>query len=142
MDRSTDKLLRVSLRQLEYFVAVSNAQSFRRAAEKLGVSQPTLTAQIASLEQALGVRLFERGRTGTIQSPVGRELVRDARRVLEVLEGFLDRAHSLTNGPGGTYRLGVTRTVGPYLLPHILPTLHREYGDLKFYVREDAPAAL
>ena len=142
MDAPTERPLRVSLRQLEYFVAVSNAQSFRRAAQNLGVSQPTLTAQIASLEQALGVRLFERGRSGTIHSPIGRELVRDARRVLEGVEGFLDRAHTLTRGPGGTYRLGVTRTVGPYLLPHILPTLHREYGDVKFYVREDFPAAL
>jgi len=142
METPLDPSQRISLRQLQYFVAVSNAQSFRRAAEKLGVSQPTLTAQIASLEQALGVRLFERGRSGTIQSPIGRELVRDARRVLEELDGFLERAHALTHGPGGTYRLGVTRTVGPYLMPRILPTLHREYGDVKFYVREDAPAPL
>lgn len=142
MEAPLNRSQRISLRQLEYFVAVSNARSFRRAAEKLGVSQPTLTAQIATLEQALGVRLFERGRGGTIQSPVGRELVRDARRVLEELDGFLERAHALTHGPGGTYRLGVTRTVGPYLLPHLLPTLHREYGDVKFYVREDGPAPL
>jgi len=142
MDAPIDRSRRISVRQLEYFVAVSNASSFRRAADQLGVSQPTLTAQIASLEQALGVRLFERGRSGTIQSPIGRELVRDARRVLEELEGFVDRAHALARGPGGTYRLGVTRTVGPYLLPHILPTLHREYGDVKFVVREDVPAAL
>lgn len=138
----TEKSTRISLRQLEYFVAVTNAGSFRRAAERLGVSQPTLTAQIASLEQAIGLRLFERSRTGTVQSPDGRELTRDARRVLEALEGFLEHAHSLARGPGGTYRLGVTRTVGPYLLPQVLPTLHREYADVKFYVREDAPAAL
>lgn len=142
MDAPVDRSRRISLRQIEYFVAVSNARSFRRAAEQLGVSQPTLTAQIASLEQALGVRLFERGRRGTIQSAIGRELVRDARRVIEELDGFVDRAHALAHGPGGTYRLGVPRTVGPYLLPHILPTLHREYADVKFIVREDAPAAL
>jgi LysR family transcriptional regulator, hydrogen peroxide-inducible genes activator len=137
-----EKPPRVSLRQLEYFVAVSQSHSFRRAAEKLGVSQPTLTSQIASLEQAIGARLFERGRSGTIQSPVGRELLRDARRVLEEFEGFLDRAHALTEGPGGTYRLGVARTVGPYLLPHILPSIHRDYSAVKFYVREDVPNAL
>src|SRR5690606_3021984 len=93
-------------------------------------------------EDSLGIRLFERGRSGTIQSPAGRELVRDARRVLEEFGGFLDRAHALTHGPGGTFRLGVTRTLGPYLLPHILPTLHREYSEVKFYVREDFPAGL
>lgn len=133
---------RVSLRQLEYFVAVAQNRSFRRAAEKLGVSQPTLTAQIAALEQSIGARLFERHRSGTMQSPVGRELLRDARRVLEEFEGFIDRVHALTSGPGGTYRLGVARTVGPYMLPHVLPTIHREYASVKFHVREDVPGAL
>lgn len=137
-----DKPQRVSLRQLEYFVAVAQHRSFRRAAERLGVSQPTLTAQIATLEQAIGARLFERGRSGTIQSAIGRELLRDARRVLEEFDGFLDRVHALTSGPGGTYRLGVGRTIGPYLLPHILPTLHREFAEVKFHVREDVPSAL
>lgn len=133
---------RTTLRQLEYFVAVAQTESFRRAAERLGVSQPTLTSQIATLEEAIGARLFERGRGGTLLSAVGRELVRDARRVLEELDGFLERAHELTEGPGGTYRLGVARTVGPYLLPHVLPSIHRSYAALKFYVREDAPHAL
>src|SRR5690606_34306914 len=142
MNEVSDKSQRVSLRQLEYFVAVAQSRSFRRAAEKLGVSQPTLTAQIATLEQSIGARLFERGRSGTIQSPIGRELLRDARRVLEEFEGFIDRVHALTSGPGGTYRLGVARTVGPDLLPHILPAIHREYAAVMFHVREDMPGAL
>lgn len=142
MGESSDKGPRVSFRQLEYFVAVAQSRSFRRAAEKLGVSQPTLTAQIASLEQAIDARLFERGRSGTMLSAIGRELLRDARRVLEELDSFLERVHSLTSGPGGTYRLGVSPTVGPYLLPHLLPTIHRDYAAVKFHVREDFPGAL
>lgn len=137
-----EKRPKVSLRQLEYFVAVAESSSFRRAADRLGVSQPTLTAQIAGLEQSLGGALFERSRAGTMQSPMGRELLRYARSVLEEFQGLVDHATSLTSGPAGTYRFGVTPTTGPYLLPQILPDLHREYTSLKFYVREGMPRSL
>jgi LysR family hydrogen peroxide-inducible transcriptional activator len=132
----------ISLRQLEYFIAVAESGSFRRAAAKLHVSQPTLTAQIASMEQALGGKLFERNRLGTTQSALGRDLLRHARRVIEEFRGFVDSATSLVDRPAGTYRLGVTPTMGPYLLPQILPEIHREYSALKFYVREGLPRAL
>ncbi|MFO7285656.1 MAG: hydrogen peroxide-inducible genes activator [Gammaproteobacteria bacterium] len=141
MPTSGDKP-RITLRQLEYFVAVAETRSFRRAAERLGVSQPTLTSQIANLENAIGARLFERGRGGTFLGTLGRELVRDARRVLEELDGLVERAQSLSRGPGGTFRLGVPKTVGPYLLPHVLPEIHRAYSAVRFYVREDPPHVL
>jgi LysR family hydrogen peroxide-inducible transcriptional activator len=132
----------VSLRQLEYFIAVTECGSFRRAAEKLRVSQPTLTAQIASMEKSLGAKLFERNRMGTTQSSLGRELVRHARRVVEEYRGLIDSAASLVGGPAGTFRFGVTPTLGPYLLPHVLPEIHREYAGLKFYLREGLPRTL
>jgi len=126
-----------SLRQLEYFLAVADCASFRRAAERLGISQPTLTAQISALEKLLGVRLFERSRSGTRLAPVGRELLANARRVIEEVDGFVEVADTVRNGPGGTYRLGVPPTLGPYLLPYLLPDLHRQYANLRLYVRED-----
>jgi LysR family hydrogen peroxide-inducible transcriptional activator len=132
----------VSLRQLEYFIAVAESGSFRRAAEKLRVSQPTLTAQIASMEISLGARLFERDRTGTAQSTLGRELLRHARRVIEEYRGLIDSAASLVGGPAGTFRFGVTPSMGPYLLPHVLPEIHRDYAAVKFYVREGLPRSL
>jgi LysR family hydrogen peroxide-inducible transcriptional activator len=134
--------LQPTLRQLEYFVAVAEASSFRRAAERLRVSQPTLTNQILALEQALGLALFERSRAGTMPTAATRELLPSARRVLEESHGFVDRAEAFARGPAGTYRLGVTPTVGPYLLPHILPDIHRRYAALKLYVREAAPREL
>lgn len=137
-----DSQTNISLRQLEYFIAVAESGSFRRAAAKLHVSQPTLTAQVASMERALGGKLFERSRTGTAPSALGRELLRHARRVIEEFRGFVDSATSLVDRPAGTYRLGVTPTMGPYLLPQILPDIHREYGSLKFYVREGLPRSL
>ena len=137
MDRA-----RPSVRQIEYFVAISETLNFRAAARRLSVSQPTMTNQIVALEDALGSQLFERSRGGTVLTPIGRELLPNARRILEEFQGLVDQAQSISRGPGGTYRLGVTPTLGPYLLPHILPALHRRYTALKLSVREDAPRDL
>jgi LysR family hydrogen peroxide-inducible transcriptional activator len=144
--RSTSKEMTaardITLRQLQYFAAVADYGSFRRAADHLDVTQPTLTAQIAVLEKTLGTQLFERSRTGTWPTAAGRELLSSARRVLEEAQGFSDRASSLAGGAAGTYRLGVTPTLGPYLLPTILPRIHAEYVGLKLYVREAVPSDL
>jgi LysR family transcriptional regulator, hydrogen peroxide-inducible genes activator len=133
---------RVTIRQIRYFAAVAEQGSFRRAADRLDVTQPTLTAQIAALEESLDTQLFERSRAGTWPSAAGRDLLPDARRVLEGVQGFCDHAGSLAGGTAGTYRLGVPPTLGPYLLPHILPGIHAEYAGLKLYVREAPPSAL
>lgn len=130
---------KVSLKQLRYLDAIAEAGSFRRAANRLGVTQPALTAQVASLEDALDLQLFERSRTGASLSPAGRELLDSTRRVLEEFQGLVDRANTLSGGAVLTYRTGVPPTLGPYLLPHILPALHRQYAGLKLYVREGVP---
>ena len=131
-----------TLRQMSYFVAVAEQGSFRRAADSLEITQPTLTAQIASLEDSLGLLLFERSRRGATVSPGGRDLLPHARRVLEESRGFHDLASTLGGQGAGTYRLGVTPTLGPYLLPTILPKVHAEFPELKFYVREAPPSDL
>lgn len=131
-----------TLRQLQYFAAVADHGSFRRAADQLEISQPTLTAQIAALEETLATALLERSRTGTTLSVAGRELLTNARRVIEEAQGFHDLAARLAGGGAGTFRLGVTPTLGPYLLPTILPKIHAEFVGLKFYVRESVPSDL
>ena len=132
---------RPSVKQLEYFLAVARCGSFRRAAEDLEISQPTITAQIARIETSLGVMLFERGRTGTILSPAGRRLLPIARKVLEDLDELVQAAGS-GGGGGAVYRMGVKSTLGPYALPRILPAIHRIHSDLKLYVREESPLLL
>ncbi|MEQ8263092.1 hydrogen peroxide-inducible genes activator [Pseudohaliea sp.] len=129
---------RPTLRQLEYFMAVARCGSLRRAADELAISQPTLTAQIARAEATLGVTLFERTRSGARLTPAGRRLEPHARRVLEAVEELASAADASRGGAAGTYRLGVKSTLGPYLLPRILPRLHERYTDLKLYVREDS----
>ena len=89
---------RPSVKQLEYFSAVARHGSFRRASENLGISQPTITAQVAQLEKTLGVSLFERGRSGATLSPAGRQLIRLARTVLEELDELMDSAGAAAQG--------------------------------------------
>ena len=114
-----------TLRQLQYAVAVADARSFRRAAERCHVSQPSLSAQIAQLEGALGVRLFERDRRRVLLTPAGEELVERARRVLLEADDLLDAARRLGDPLAGTLRIGVIPTVSPYLLPSVTPALAR-----------------
>ncbi|MEM1112298.1 MAG: hydrogen peroxide-inducible genes activator [Pseudomonadota bacterium] len=132
---------RPSIKQLEYFLAVAEGGSFRRAGENLGISQPTITAQIAQLEKVLGTPLFERGRSGTTPSPAGRELLPMARRVLEGIDDFVATAGQAADG-ATTYRMGVKSTLGPYVLPRILPAVHALHRDLKLHVREELPSLL
>lgn len=131
-----------SLNQLTYFVTVARYLSFRKAAQAMGVSQPTLTTQIAALEQMLGMTLFERSRSGTHLSPEGRAILSEAEQVLTKANTFLESAKELAEGENTTYSLGVPPTLGPYLLPHIFPALHKRYPKLRFYVREAAPQQL
>jgi len=131
-----------TLKQLQYFICIADSKSFRKAAEELGVSQPTLSSQIYLLEQCLQITLLERSRKGTFVTPSGHELLNNARQVMEQMKGLVDQASMMNLGPGGTFRIGVSPTVGPYLLPYILPDLHQEYSTLKLYVRENMPRAL
>lgn len=137
-----DTLESLSLKQIQYFAAVAEYGSFRQAAFRLNITQPTLSNQVAAMEKALKIQLFERSRKGITTTPQGRELLLSARRVLEEAQGFTTQAALLSGGGMGTYRLGVTPTLGPYLLPHILSPIHDRYHELKLYVREDAPSDL
>jgi len=132
----------LSLKQIQYFSAVAEYGSFRQASARLNITQPTLSNQVAAMEKTLGLQLFERSRKGINPTPEGRELLISARRVLEEAQGFTNQTALLCGGGMGTYRLGVTPTLGPYLLPHLLGPIHARYTDLKLYVREDAPSDL
>ena len=130
----------LTFKQIRYFQAIAEAGSFRRAADRLGVKQPTLTVQIAALEATLATTLFERHRSGVVLTPAARELLPRARRIAEEMKGFTDQALGVSGQ--STYRLGVTPTLGPYLLPRVLPAVHQRFEDLRLYVREAIPAQL
>src|SRR5437762_13531606 len=106
-----------SLRQLQYAVAVADTGGFRKAAQLCGVSQPSLSARLAQLEDALGVRLFERDRRRVLPTPAGEDLIERARRVLVDADVLVGAAQRLGDPLAGTLSIGVIPTVSPYLLP-------------------------
>jgi LysR family hydrogen peroxide-inducible transcriptional activator len=127
----------VSLRQLQYVVAVADTLSFRAAAERCHVAQPSLSAQLAQLEGALGVRLFERDRRRVLLTTAGRELVERARRVLQEADDLVEAAGRAGDPLGGRLQIGVIPTISPYLLPAVAPALRRAYPRLTIVWREE-----
>src|SRR5215510_6135186 len=112
-----------TLRQLQYLVAVADTLSFRRAAELCNVSQPSLSAQVAEMEAALGVHLFERDRRGVLVTPAGQELLARAHRILVEADDFTEASNRFVDPLSGTLRIGLIPTIGPYLLPRVVPVL-------------------
>ncbi|MGH6945721.1 MAG: LysR substrate-binding domain-containing protein [Kiloniellales bacterium] len=131
-----------TLKQLRYLVAIAETRHFRRAAEKVHISQPTLSGQLRELEHRLGVQLVERSRASVVLTPLGKEVAGRARAVLRDVEDIIELARHGQSVLGGTVRLGVPPTLGPYLLPHIVPELHRSHPALKLYVREELPRSI
>ncbi len=128
-----------TIRQLEYFIAVADFGHFRRAADRLSVSQPTLTSQIAALESSLNQQLFERSRHGTKISVQGRQLLPQARRVVEEMSALVQQASTQESGFDSTYTLGVSGTLGPYYLPFVVPKMSKVHDSLRLYIRERSP---
>lgn len=125
-----------SLRQLEYVVAVARERNFQRAADSCFVTQPGLSAQIAALEDLLGTRLFERSRRGVLLTQAGEVAVAAATRVLAQSHDLVEAVKAVSAPLTGTLRLGVIPTIAPYLLPKVLPSLRRNYPELRFWLRE------
>lgn len=133
---------RFSVRQLEYAVALADTLNFRKAAQQCNVSQPSLSAQLAQLEESIGVRLFERDRRRVIMTPQGAEVIALARVVLRAVDDVETSARRAADPFAGTLRIGVIPTVSPYLLPRIAPALRRDYPHLQVRWSEDKTAAL
>lgn len=134
--------LPVSLRQLQYIVAVADLGGFRRAAEACHVAQPSLSAQVAQAEHALGVRLFERNRRQVRVSAAGVPLLAQARAVLVAMGDLHELGRQAADPFAGTLRIGVIPTVSPYLLPDIAPALARIYPRLTIVWSEDRTGGL
>ncbi len=117
----------VTLRQLQYALAVAEHRSFRQAAEACAVAQPSLSMQIAQLESVLGVRLFERLSRGVVVTEAGAALLERAQRTVVEADDLLSTADRLRDPQAGSLNIGVIPTVAPYLLPEIGPALRAKF---------------
>lgn len=132
----------MTLRELRYVVALAEHGNFARAARACHVSQPTLSAQLKKLEDYLGVRIFERSNKRVAATAAGEALIAQARAVVEAADRLKLLAQGSQDPFAGPLALGVIPTLGPYLLPHVLPRVKSAYPKLRLYLREGLTADL
>src|SRR5690606_21667599 len=127
----------MNIRDLRYLVALADHKHFGRAAEACFVSQPTLSTQIKKLEEELKVILIERAPRRVMLTPVGREVAERARRILADVEQLREAARRATDPEAGAVRIGRFPTLGPYLLPHVVPLIRQRFPRLELLLVEE-----
>jgi LysR family hydrogen peroxide-inducible transcriptional activator len=132
----------MNLRDLRYLIALADLRHFGRAAVACHVSQPTLSTQIRKLEEELGVALVERAPRQVMLTPVGKDLAERARRVLAEVEQMKEAARRTRDPEAGSVRLGIFPTLGPYLLPHVVPGLRTRFPRLELLLVEEKTPVL
>ena len=132
----------MTLNELRYIVAVARERHFGRAAEACFISQPTLSVAVKKLEEELGVSLFERRKGEVSVTPIGEQIVTQAQRVLEEASGIRQLARQGQDQLDGPLRLGAIYTIGPYLLPHLIPQLAARAPKMPLVIEENYTASL
>lgn len=127
----------MNIRDLRYLVALADRKHFGRAAEACFVSQPTLSTQLKKLEQELGVALIERAPRRIMLTDAGKDIAARARRILSEVEQLRDAARQAADPEAGSVRLGLFPTLGPYLLPHVVPLLKTRFPRLELLLVEE-----
>jgi LysR family hydrogen peroxide-inducible transcriptional activator len=132
----------MEIHQLRYFTAIVRSGSFTGAAEECHVSQPSLSIQIAKLEQEAGGPLFERRRSGTLLTARGRLLVPRASEILRQLDEALRDWNDLDGLRRGEVTLGCLPTTGAYVLPPLLRQFRETHPELTVRLREESSPRL
>lgn len=127
----------MNLRDLKYLIAVAETEHFGHAATQCYISQPTLSGQIKKLEQELGVTIFERTNRSVSTTPIGLEIVKHAKLILEQADVIKQLAQAQRDPLAGALRVGAIPTVSPYLVPLILMPLKRRYPQMRLILSEE-----
>lgn len=127
----------MTLTELRYIVILSEEQHFGRTAERCHVSQPTLSIAVRKLEEELGVELFERTKTGVRPTALGEKIIAQARALLANTAAIKSLADGSKDPFNGALSLGAIFTLGPYLLPQLIPYLQSRAPSMTLHVQED-----
>lgn len=127
----------MTLAELRYIVTLAEEQHFGRSAERCHVSQPTLSVAVRKLEEDLGIELFERTKTCVKPTVLGAQIVAKAREVLATTHSIKALADAGRDQLGSPLALGTIFTMGPYLLPQLIPHLQKQVPGMPLSVQED-----
>lgn len=130
------------MRQLQYLIAVVETLHFGQAAGRCFVTQSTLSAGIMELEKLLGAKLLERSKRKVMPTPLGRKVALRAQTLIEQASELVELAHHDGTPLSGPLRLGIIPTIGPFLLPKVLPQIRKRYPQLKLFLYEEQSADL
>lgn len=127
----------MNLRDLKYLVALADHRHFGKAAAACFVSQPTLSTQIRKLEEELGLPLVERAPRKVMLTPAGLDAAARARVIVAEVEQMKEAARRSRDPEAGAVRLGIFPTLGPYLLPHVIPRIRERFPQLELLLVEE-----
>lgn len=127
----------ITLRQLEFALAVAKYQHFKRAAEACNISQSALSLGIAELEKQLDVQIFERNNKQVLITPIGEEILEWARRIFSEVNDLVTRTQTHQTPLAYPMTIGIIPTIAPFLLPKVLPLLRHTYPHFKLTVIEE-----
>lgn len=126
----------MNIKDLQYLVAVHDLNSFSKAADHCFVSQPTLSGQLKKLEMGLGAPLIERSTRKILFTPLGNKVVSQAREILNTVHTIREIARETNDPMAGDFHVGLIPTVGPFLLPKVIPTLSKQFPQMNLFLHE------
>jgi LysR family hydrogen peroxide-inducible transcriptional activator len=135
-DFPLNRVIRMNLKDLKYLVALADTGHFGKAADRTFVSQPTLSAQLKKLEEYLGVKLVERQPKNVQLTDVGKQVVMRARRMLNDGDEIVALARNNADPFAGRLKVALIPTIGPYLLPRVMPKLRKALPNLSLMLYE------
>ena len=127
----------MNLRDLNYLVAVADLRSFVQAAEQCCISQPTLSTQIKKMEEALGIRIFERSNKKVLPTEPGEQIIASARRILMEIQNINELAANAQDPLAGNFRLGAIPTLSTYIFPGLVPLIKHAAPKLRLVLIEE-----
>lgn len=127
----------MTLTELKYIVMLADEKHFGRAAERCYVSQPTLSVAVKKLEEELGTAIFERSKSSVYVTPLGEQIITQAKRVLDQANVIKELAASGKNQLKGPLKVGAIFTIAPYLFPFMIPSLNKMASGMPLIIEED-----
>ena len=132
----------ISLKQINYILAVGQTLHFKKAAEQCHVSQSALSTAITEMEKQLGFQVFERDNKKVLITPIGKQCLEKARHIKIQMEDLYQLGQDLKAPLSYPMSLGIIPTIGPYLLPKVLPGVRQQYPDFQLRIVEDQSQVL